>query len=143
MCSNGAAQGRPLPSAKLLRRTQSFPNFAGWGFLLDLERLKEHAKGEVPNSTFTDPARLWGARQTRMIALIPELRGKCHDIWPCFRTSGAMQTTFQGEPETVVAIFKCTRRDDKFLPPPESIEKMKELFVSYEFTKEPGWFIGD
>ncbi|KDR84052.1 hypothetical protein GALMADRAFT_694473 [Galerina marginata CBS 339.88] len=74
---------RPLPPAKLLRRTQSFPNFAGWGFLLDLDRLREDAERKVPASTVTDPDSLFGYRQARMIDLVSELQDKCDEIWPC------------------------------------------------------------
>lgn len=40
----------------------------------------------------------------------------------------------------VMAIVKCTRRDDSFLPQPQEMEELKVFFKEGTFG-EPGWFL--
>ena len=40
-----------------------------------------------------------------------------------------------------LALFRCTRRDDRFLPPPEILQKLKDAMAKEGFTAKPYWFI--
>ena len=39
-----------------------------------------------------------------------------------------------------LALFRCTRRDDKFLPPPEILQKLRDIMAKEGFTAKPYWF---
>ena len=39
-----------------------------------------------------------------------------------------------------LALFRCTRRDDRFLPPPEILQKLKDAMAKEGFTAKPYWF---
>jgi len=45
------------------------------------------------------------------------------------------------EMKIVLGLIKCTRSDDKFLPPPDKVEELKAAFAAKGFTEEPSWYI--
>jgi len=42
--------------------------------------------------------------------------------------------------DVFLMLFKCTRRDARFLPPPKPLHKLKEALAKEGFEAEPCWF---
>jgi len=111
-----------------------------WGFIIDYERIFADVEIQWKGSNLDRDQRR-NLLQSRVIKVLSELESECDEIWDC-HTTGTVETSVQGTPTTLMAIVKCTRRNDKFLPPPDKVEELKKVFVMYGFGAEPGWFIG-
>ncbi|KAF8814381.1 hypothetical protein BYT27DRAFT_7082453, partial [Phlegmacium glaucopus] len=47
----------------------------------------------------------------------------------------------KGKVKYIMAIVKCTRRDDQFLPPPNKMGEVRKIVVALGFDGGPSWFI--
>ena len=140
LCSQATADKRP--SARLIRRRlERYPRAALWGFPVDHERMLADFKKATP--TNTDKEKYWSLMDDHVIRVLSELHEKCQEIWYS-PTTGNKQVYCQGArtgEQTIVALVKSTCREDKFLPPPDKVEELKEMFAVQGFTEQPGWFI--
>jgi hypothetical protein len=92
--------------------------------------------------TNMDSEKYWSLLDDHVIRVLSELHNKCWEVWYSPTTS-SKQVYFEGSrtgEQTIVALVKCTRREDKFLPPPDKVEELKKVFAQ-GFTEHPGWFI--
>ncbi|KAJ3504089.1 hypothetical protein NLJ89_g8122 [Agrocybe chaxingu] len=129
------------PSRLIRRRLERYPNAALWGFPVDRKRmLADFKKTAPPNIDSEEYMSLLG---DHVIRVLSELDAKCNEIWysPTTSTKQVYSKGARTGEKTVVALVKCTRSEDKFLPPPDKVEELKKVFAAQGFTEEPGWFI--
>jgi len=129
-------------SARLIRRRlERYPHAALWGFPVDHEHMLADFKKAAP--TNIDKEKYWSLLDDHVIKVLSLLHEKCQEVWYSPTTS-SKQVYFQGArtgEQTIVALVKCTRHEDKFLPPPDKVEELKKVFAAQGFTEQPGWFI--
>lgn len=140
LCSQATADKRP-PARLIRRRLERYPRAALWGFPVDYERMLAGFKSAAP--TNIDKEKYWSLLDDHVIRVLSELHEKCQEIWYSPTTSSKqvyLQGARTGE-QTIVALVKSTRREDKFLPPPDKVEELKKVFAVRGFTEQPGWFV--
>ncbi|KAF8804672.1 hypothetical protein BYT27DRAFT_7300529 [Phlegmacium glaucopus] len=124
--------------AKLLSQLSCYPNHALWGFPIDLNRVLAEFKKNLPPD-LADHDRLHRL-QIHCGQYFSGLAEQCNGIWDS-PTTDFLPVRCKGKPKYIMAIVKCTCRDDQFLPPPDKIEEMRKIVVALGFGGEPAWFI--
>ena len=127
------------PPAKLLSQLSRYPNPALWGFPIDQDHIAAEFRKTVPPG-LVEHDRL-SRLQIHCRQYFSGLAVQCNDIWDS-PTTGVRNVRSKGKPKLIMSIVKCTRPDDRFLPPPDKIEEMRKIVVALGFTGEPGWFTG-
>ena len=115
------------------------PNAALWGFPVDRDRMLTDFKKAVP--TNMDSEKYWSLLDDHVITVLSELHNQFQEVW--YSPTTCKQVYFEGArtgEQIIVALVKRTRREDKFLPPPDKVEELK-VFAAQGFIEHPGWFI--
>ncbi|CAA7266529.1 unnamed protein product [Cyclocybe aegerita] len=73
------------------------------------------------------------------IGVLSDLEAKCEEVWysPTTGTKQVYSKDSRIGEKTIVALVKCTRCEDKFLPPPDKVEELK-VFAEQGFTEQLG-----
>ncbi|KAF8808597.1 hypothetical protein BYT27DRAFT_7188729 [Phlegmacium glaucopus] len=124
--------------AKLLSQLSSYPNNALRGLPIDLNHILAEFKKNLPPD-LADHDRLHHLH-INCGQYFSALAEQCNGILDS-PTTDFLPVRCKGKPKYIMAIVKCTRRDDQFLPPPDKIEGMRAIVVALGFDGEPGWFI--
>jgi hypothetical protein len=129
-----------LPPALLLRRLARYPNPAVYGFPLNTDLIiSSFESAKHPNLTEDTRGELL---QTHVVEVLSHLEGECRAVWHSNAINHeSLSLDADDEYKIILVIVKCTRPDNKFIPPPEKLKELKNIMAREGFTEEPGWFV--
>ena len=139
--------------ARLLPSSTKYVCPAGFGFRLDEDVLHKQSKALAPPPDLDsddDDSDSDDEEPLGLSKLISKLQYAANDIFPKYDARvvcGSACPSNHGEEnrypleEIFLVLFKCTRRDDRFIPSPEPLQKLKETLAKEGFVAEPCWLI--
>jgi len=141
------------PPARLLPSSTKYVCPAGFGFRLDEAVLHKQSKALAPppDPDSSDEDNDSDDEEPEGLSkLISKLQYMANDIFPKYDArvvcgsawvSNNREESDYSFEEIFLVLFKCTRRDDRFIPPPEPLQKLKEAMAKDGFVAEPCWVI--
>lgn len=135
---------------RLLPPSTKYVNPTAFGFPLDDGLLQKKARDLDPESSDGSDC----DKPSGMLALMDKPEGLYRKILPnsqprlvcgfvdryLDKANTAYSYGDKDEDVHFLALFKCTRPDERFLPPPETLQKLKDVMAAEGFSEAPYWF---
>ncbi|KAG5633294.1 hypothetical protein DXG03_007666, partial [Asterophora parasitica] len=108
-----------------------------YGFVLGAEPSKKCGDALLPSDPTWSEEERSNYRVVQWRAVASHIEELCATVWPNVKCAVVQARREQ----IILAVAAATRPNKDFIPPPETLQKLKEILVSQGFEQDARWFM--